>query len=69
MGGSYWLSQSDSALVIPGIGQNEAGCAEAVMASEQFLTSTLIGIVYFEIDGEILTLRSAAGATLTFEKQ
>ncbi|MCB8959628.1 MAG: META domain-containing protein [Ardenticatenales bacterium] len=65
MGGTYFTN-SDGALVIPGIGQTEAACAEPVMAAEGYFTGFLRGINYFEAVGSWLFMVDGAGDRLMF---
>ena len=65
MGGTYFTN-ADGALVIAGIGQTEAACAEPAMTAESYFTGFLRGINYFSQVGEWLFLVDNSGERLIF---
>lgn len=67
--GSYYVSPDRQGFVTGGGGSTAQDCGNAVMASETFLQEALTGIVYYQIDGETLSLYIPTGETLTFVRE
>jgi hypothetical protein len=66
--GTYFVN-TENALIIPGIGQTEAGCEAVVAESEQIITGSLHGIGYYERHDTWLYVWSSPGGWMIFSQE